>query len=242
MLTSSTLRRYIIGRPIKKKFFGNLNQPREKTTGVGGESVNTVAINNSGTLYTTSTTIAATFTAPQIKGGATATGRVTTNAVGNVATITLLTPGSGYTTAPTLIVNGGTTGTTATFVVSLFATSVTQNAIAFTSYLTTGTAAVSAGDIIKQESSRRYLVQNSQGTGQCALVASESLAPGQMRIIATDFTGATYYVTKLTARRANLVNRTNTGTALVSIPAGGIAASGWTLGAATGTVVTIANV
>jgi len=231
-----------MGRPIKKKFFGNLNLPRETTTGVGGEGVETVAIDNSGTLYTTSTTLNATFTAPQIKGGTRATGRVTTNEEGNVETVTLLTSGSGYTSSPTLVVNGGTTGTTATFTVSLFATSTTQNAIAFTSFLTTGSTAVINGDIIKQEASRRYLVQNSEGIGQCTLVASGTLAAGQMNIIATDHGGATYYVTKLTARRANLVNRTNTSTALVSIPTGGTAAAGWTLGAATGTVVTIASV
>ena len=225
-----------MGRPIKKKFFGNLNQPRETTTGVGGEGVETVTVNNSGTLYNTSTTINATFTVPQIKGGTRATGRVTTNDAGNVATVTLLTSGSGYTSAPIVTVNGGTTGTTATFVVSLFATATTQNAISFTSYLTTGSNAVTGGDIIKQESTRRYLVQNSEGVGQCSLVASDTLAAGQMRIIATDHSGATYFVTKLTAHKAYLTNRTSTSTALVS------AVGGWTLGSATGTVVTIASV
>lgn len=112
----------------------------------------------------------------------------------------------------------------------------TQNAIAFTSYLSTGSSAVTNGDIIKQESTRRYLVQNSEGVGQCALVASGTLAPGQMNIIATDYSGATYFVTKLTARKAYLTVRTGTDTALVS------AVGGWTLGAATGTTVTIASV
>jgi hypothetical protein len=235
-----------MGRPIKKKFFGNLNTPGygsiDDGTGVGGEGVQTIANNNTGTLYSTSTTINLTFTAPQIKGGVRPTGRVTTNVAGNVATVTLLTPGSGYTSVPTATVTGGTTGTTATFTVTLFASTTTQNAIAFTSFLTTGSNAVTGGDILKQEASRRYLVQNSEGTGQCKLVAAGTLAAGQMSIIATDHGGATYYVTKLTARKANLVNRTNTSTALVSIPTGGTSASGWTLGAATGTVVTIASV
>jgi len=39
-----------------------------------------------------------------------------------------------------------------------------------------------------------------------------------------------------------LANRTSTSTALISIPAGGRGISGWTLGAATGTIVTIASV
>lgn len=229
-----------MGRPIKKKFFGNLNQPSQGSvqagSGVGGEGVDTVVVSNSGTLYTTSTTINLTFTAPQIKGGTRPTGRVTTNEVGNVSTVTVLSSGSGYTSAPTATVTGGTTGTTATFTVSLFAATTTQNAIAFTSYLTTGSNAVANGDILKQESTRRYLVQNSEGTGQCALVASDALAPGEMKIIATDFGGATYFVTKLTAHKAYLTNRTSTSTALVS------AVGGWTLGAATGTTVTIASV
>ena len=165
-----------------------------------------------------------------------ATGQVTTNEEGNVTSITLLKSGSGYTSVPTVTVNGGTPGVAATFNVSLFATATTQNAIAFTSFLTTGSNAVTSGDIIKQESTRRYLVQNSEGTGQCALVASDTLAAGQMSIIATDYSGATYFVTKLTAHKAYLTNRTSTSTALVS------AVGGWTLGAATGTIVTIASV
>jgi hypothetical protein len=235
-----------MGRPINKKFFGNLNAPGygsiDDGTGVGGEGVATIVKNNTGTLYTTSTTLNLTFTAPQIKGGARPTGRVTTNEVGNVATVTLLTAGSGYTSVPTVTVNGGTTGTTATFTVALVAATTTQNAIAFTSYLTTGSNAVTGGDILKQEASKRYLVQNSEGTGQCKLVAADVLAAGEMKIIATDFGGATYFVTKLTAHKAYLVNRTSTSTALVSIPTGGTGVGGWTLGDSTGTIVTIASV
>jgi hypothetical protein len=235
-----------VGRPINKKFFGNLNAPGygsiDDGTGVGGEGVATIAKNNTGTLYTTSTTLNLTFTAPQIKGGVRPTGSVTTNVAGNVATVTLLTAGTGYTSVPTATVTGGTTGTTATFTVTLVAAATTQNAIAFTSFLTTGSNAVANGDILKQEASRRYLVQNSEGTGQCKLVAADVLAAGQMNIIATDHSGATYFVTKLTAHKANLVNRTSTSTALVSIPTGGTGATGWTLGAATGTIVTIASV
>ena len=211
-----------MGRPIKSKFFGNRTSPYDNAqtggnTGVGGEGVATIVRNNTGTLYTTSTTINLTFTAPQIAGGVAATGRVTTNAAGNVATVTLLTAGSGYTSVPTATVNGGTTGTTATFTIAL--TSSVQNAIAFSSYLLAkdnGSSAVTGGDILKQEASRRYLVKNSQGVGQVKLVASDTLAAGQMNIIATDGSGATYFVKKLTAKKAYLVNRTSTSTAVVS--------------------------
>ena len=235
-----------MGRPINKKYFGNTNSPydNEQTdgnSGVGGEGVATITKNNTGTFYTTSTTIALAFTAPQITGGVAPTGRVTTNTAGNVATVTLLTAGTGYTSAPTATVVGGTTGTVATFNITLFASTVTQNAIAFSSYLLAKDGGVSArtgGDILKQESSRRYLVQNSDGIGQCKLVPTDALTVGTMNLIATDGSGATFFVEKLTAHRATVVGRTNTGTSSVSSGT----AVGWTLGVATGTnQVTIAS-
>ena len=66
-----------------------------------------------------------------------------------------------------------------------------------------------------------------------------------MNIIATDWANSTYYVTKLTGRKATLINRTGTSTAMVTLTtdANGIktGSTGWTLGSATGTIVTIAN-
>lgn len=219
-----------MGRPINKKFFGNLNTPP-----IGGEGVATIVSANTGTLYATSATVALTFGAPQLVDGVAATGRVTTNGVGNVATVTLLTAGSGYTSTPTATVNGGTTGTTATFTVSL--TNSNPNAIAFTSYLTTGSSAVAGGDIIKQEASRRYTVKNTQGTGQVKLVTTSTLTAGTMNVIATDKNGSTYFVKKLTARRATLVRYTETG----SFEYATNQAAGWTLGTATTGTVSIAN-
>jgi len=188
------------------------------------------------TLPTNKTGLAVTVVG-KTTGGSGSTGTGQTVAITFRASDVVITEkGSGYSAAPTATPTQSVTFT------SVALTSTQQDAISFTSYLTTGSNAVTGGDIIKQESSRRYLVRNSEGTGQCKLVAAGTLAAGQMSIIATDHGGATYYVTKLTARKANLVNRTNTSTALVSIPTGGTAASGWTLGAATGTVVTIASV
>ena len=112
-----------------------------------------------------------------------------------------------------------------------------QDAIQFTSYLTTGSSAVSGGDILKQESSRRYLVQNAQGQGQCKLVTTATLTAGTMNIIATDWNGSTYFVRKLTAHRAIVVRSTVSTAFLV----GDGISTGWTLGGATGTVVTIAH-
>jgi len=127
------------------------------------------------------------------------------------------------------------TGTSATFNVGLTFPPLDTNTIATTAYLSTGSSGV-ASAIIKQEASRRYLVENAQGRGQCHLTSTDVLSAGQMKIIATDFSGATYYVTKLTAHKATLVNRTSTSTALVTKES-----TGWTIGSATGTIVTISH-
>ena len=136
------------------------------------------------------------------------------------------------------------TGTGATFNFGLAIPLDKQN-IAITAHLTTGSNAISS-EIVKQEASRRYLVENTEGLGQVKLIASDTLTAGTAKLIATDFGGATYYVTKLTARRATLHSRTNTLTALVSLtldPLSGITtgATKWTIGSATGTIVTIAT-
>ena len=61
-------------------------------------------------------------------------------------------------------------------------------------------------DIIKQDNDRRYKVRNTQGVGVCKLVTDGvANAPGEMTIKATDQSGHTYYVAKLTARKAVLV-------------------------------------
>jgi hypothetical protein len=109
-------------------------------------------------------------------------------------------------------------------------TSDKQDAIQIISFISTGSSGISGGDIIKQESSRRYLVQNAQGVGVCALTTG-TLAAGQMHIIATDFGGATYWVTKLTGRKATLYPRSSTSTAYYTY--GEVAP--WTIGSASGT-------
>jgi hypothetical protein len=294
-----------MGRPIKKKFFGNLINPYQNhatggKTGVGGEGVASVAVSNSGTVYSQGTTLA--FAAPNIEGGIQAVPAYSINSAGNI-TVSVETTGSGYTSAPVLtvttasVVTKVSTGTTATRVVypatttgifvgmkvtgtgisasTTFVTSIVgsvvnltwpnaanvattltfsdqgasfaktvaltttrPDAISFTSYLTTGTTAVSGGDILKQESSRRYLVQNSEGKGQCKLIATNTLTTGTMYIVATDAQGCTYWVTKLTAHKARLKQRTSAGTGYLIVDG---AVAGWNIGTPTGTIVTIAN-
>jgi hypothetical protein len=150
-----------------------------------------------------------------------------TSISGNVVNITW--PNAGTVSASVLFRDVG--ASFASSAVSL--TSNRQDAISIISYLSTATQARSGGDIMKQESSRRYLVQNSDGQGICKLISTSTLIRGTMHIIGTDFGGATYYVTKLTAKKATIANRTNTSTAYLST--GRVAK--WTLGAATGTGV-----
>lgn len=115
-------------------------------------------------------------------------------------------------------------------------TSSQQNAIKGQAIIPTGSTQA-LYDILKQEASRRYLVKTSEGQGQCKLVTTSTLAAGQMNIVATDTNGSTYYVKKLTARRAVLVQST-VSTAFLFADG---AVAGWTLGSASSGVVSIAN-
>lgn len=129
-------------------------------------------------------------------------------------------------------------GSGAQFITAL--TSGTQNAIDGVAYLLAkdgGSSAVEF-DIVKQEASHRYLVKTSQGIGQCSLVAAAPTA-GQMTIIATDANGNTYYVTKLTARRCRVVQKTQHNSDAWLVADG--ATTGWTINGASGTIVSIAH-
>ena len=245
-----------MGRPIKKKFFGNLinpyqNQARGGRTGVGAEGFSNIALLNTSTNagYSTSTTVVWTATAPQTAGGKAATGTATVTYVPGLANAGLAQPGritafnitdsgSGYSSTSGVTLSfspARVAGTATTFNLTL--SSNRQDAIAFWSYLTTGTSKVTAGDILKQEGSRRYLVQNSQGQGICKLVTTSTLAAGEMCIVATDWNGSKYQVRKLTARKAVVVQNTVSTAFLV----GNNISTKWTLGAATGTTVSIAH-
>lgn len=116
----------------------------------------------------------------------------------------VVTAGSGYISAPVIteVPDGG-----ATYTVSM--TAVTANAIAVVANVTG--AGAKAGDVVKQEASRRYLVTTGDGTGQCTLVAESPNSAGQMTMTAKDSDGGTYYVLKLTARRALIVKGDRTG-------------------------------
>lgn len=119
--------------------------------------------------------------------------------------VVITTAGSGYYTAPTASVTQSVTLQTITL------TSTKANAIKITAFVVGGSSAV-AGDIIKQEASRRYLVDTAQGQSQVKLVAAAPAA-GEATIIAVDSDTNEYYVTKLTAHRALLTRKAINGSA-----------------------------
>jgi hypothetical protein len=205
-----------MGRPLNKKFFGNVNLQDFGTANVGGESVASVAVTGTFDEKTPGTYSipAAVISAPQITGGAKPT-LTLTYLTATTATVAVVTPGSGYTSAPTIsgaglqALGGAGTGTivlTATLTTGAVAR---QNAIKFEAQVGAGSE-VTTGDIIKQSSSRRYKVQTSDGIAVCTLVTTADLGANEMSITATDSDDGTYFVRKLTARKAVLVRGTGT--------------------------------
>jgi hypothetical protein len=155
----------------------------------------------------------------------------------NTITLDKAITASGGSTGTSITFSYSDTGTGATFTVGLTPTEILPGTIAATAYLTTGSSAVTSA-IIKQEGSRSYLVENTQGRGRVKLATTDALTTGTMKIIATDGAGSTYYVKKLTARKVSLVSRTNTSTGVITLTSDGtytVGTAKWTAGVATGT-------
>lgn len=210
-----------MGRPLNKKFFGNRNigTTGSADDGIGGQGIASVTIVGEFSGFTGATTTV-TFSAPQLPGGVTATGTATI--VGDAVTAIVITQnGSGYTAVPTVTIADSDVGAevttgTATAVLTVDTGGVPgsatnqENAISISAFVPGGASAV-VGDIVKQIAARAYRVTTAQGTGRCDLVAAAPIA-GQMTMTAVDSAGGTYYVTKLTARRALIIKGDRTGT------------------------------
>jgi hypothetical protein len=137
--------------------------------------------------------------------------------------ITITNQGSGYTSAPAITIGAGAGAATAVLGTDSGAPGTSgnqENAILAYAWVnaktngdlnnTAGGGSSVLGDIVKQVNGNVYKVQTAQGTGRCILVAAAPAEPtvlgelGQMTITATDSSGKTYYVTKLTSRTAVL--------------------------------------
>ena len=147
--------------------------------------------------------------------------------------VTVTNSGSGYTSAPTLTITTST-GTQTTLTLTAVLTTGRQNGIKCEAQVGSGSE-VTTGDIIKQTGSKRYKVQTSDGVAICKLVTTADLGANEMSITATDSDGGTYFVRKLTARKAILVAGTGTQFATGS-------SAKWTFGSAVAnTTVAIQN-
>ena len=158
------------------------------------------------------------------------------------STVTITEKGSGYTGAETFTFTkpGTTSGTVPAGTIVLTADtgavrSATNQENAIIIYAnTSGSGSTGkAGDIIRQVSTRRYKVRTADGIKIVELGTDDTPADGKAYIVATA-TGGTYYVTKLTGRKATLVTKTGDGAL------NGKAVQ-WTLGSPTATIVQIKN-
>ena len=151
--------------------------------------------------------------------------------------------GSGYTGAETITVTtaNGASGTVpaGTIVLTVdtgvpYASGNQENAIVIYANTSGSGSTGKVGDIIKQTNARSYKVKTADGIGVVTLGTDATPADGAAYIVATSATGATYYVTKLTAHKATLVTKT-----------GDAALDGqsvqWTFDAPSGSIVKIEN-
>lgn len=148
-------------------------------------------------------------------GGVTTTNDITLTVVGAVAAagtitaINIVEPGSGYVAAPTFTFSVGTIGTAGPVVAfapdtgEVGSATNEENAIIAYAYHTGGSLLI--GDITRQVSTDRYKVKNATTTAIAKLKATIANGAGEMNIVATDTDGKTYYVVKLTSRKATLV-------------------------------------
>ena len=184
-----------------------------------------------GTFTATTTGAKSTTVAPAGGSGATLT------LTYRVKDITITEQGSGYTDAADAAItfSGGTGAATAVLGTDtgIVSTATNQeNSITMIGYLTGGSAL--PVDILRQVSTNRYKVTDGTLTGIVQLQSSLANAAGECSIVATDPAGDTYFVTKLTARRATLTQGTGTVyTTGKSVP--------WTFDTATSTMCKIAN-
>ena len=184
-----------------------------------------------GTFTATTTGAKSTTVAPA--GGSGATLTITYR----VKDITITEQGSGYTNAADAAItfSGGTGAATTVLGTDTGDVSTVtnqENSITMIGYLTGGSAI--QVDILRQVSTNRYKVTDGTLTGIVQLQSSLANAAGECSIVATDPAGDTYFVTKLTARRATLTQGTGTVyTTGKSVP--------WTFDTATSTMCKITN-
>ena len=200
-----------MGRPLKKRLFGNTNFGLASTTsddGLGGGSVTSITQFIKGSPNLTGT-LTVTIEAPEEPGGVQATATATVTA-GNV-TFVVTNPGSGYrsiadvTVASTSGQDPGFTGLGYDFMAAVTGgvdhIRITANVLGLSN---------NKADIVKQLGQRRFRVKNANGTAiarihPAGIYYYGNLPAGFMFFYATDNASARYIVSKITARRVTII-------------------------------------
>jgi hypothetical protein len=158
-----------------------------------GFGVNTVSVSSLGDLTVLPANPVATTTDSADGNGA------TLNVTYQIIAVDVTDGGSGYAT-PTVSFSAGA----ATAVANL---TVTGLPVLLPYSVTIPGGNIQASDIVSQKGTSRYVMLNDEGSRLCTLVASDTPTVGQAYLIATDSAANTYWVTKLTARKAVLQQR-----------------------------------
>ena len=96
--------------------------------------------------------------------------------------------------------DAGASGAAGTVTLAYYATDISK---AFSISANVNGSNALQGDIIKQESSRRFKISTADGTAVCKLTNAAPQS-GEVRLTAVDSVGDTYYIDKLTSRTALL--------------------------------------
>jgi hypothetical protein len=198
-----------MGRPLKKRLFGNTNFGLASTTsddGLGGGSVTSITQTIKGSPDLTGTLTVA-LPAPEEPGGVQATATATVTA-GNV-TFVVTNPGSGYRSSvtPTLTSTSGQGAVGLNYVFFGVITGgvdhirISANVLGLSD---------NKADIVKQLGPRRFRVKNANGTAiarihPAGIYYYGNLPAGFMFFYAHDNASARYIVSKISARRVTIV-------------------------------------
>jgi hypothetical protein len=152
--------------------------------------------------------VAVTTSAPNLAGGVRPTyGQVHLFANGAIKTVAVVSPGSGYTAAPTLTFTEANTST-ATATLTIDVATTTANSIRANCFFTGASSGVLTADILKARGARTFVVKNLAGTSETLKLVtnptpSSNLNPyseGTMTITATFADASTFNVAKITNR------------------------------------------
>lgn len=202
-----------MSRPLKKRLFGNTNFGLASTTaddGLGGGSITSIATMIKGSPNLTGT-LTVVIAAPEEPGGVQATATATVTG-GNV-TFVITNPGSGYRQGvnPTLTStsgqNPGTGGGGLGYIFQAIITGgvehirITANVLGLSN---------NKADIVRQMSSRKFLVKNANGTAVAKVHPTGAYyygncPDGYMFFYAHDNNSARYVVSKISAHRVTIV-------------------------------------